>query len=70
MASALAPSPGRRPRIAITCGEPAGIGPEISIRAAWALRETVDAVLIGDDLSPATLAAYRELQASFDRHDH
>ncbi|MFM8468029.1 MAG: 4-hydroxythreonine-4-phosphate dehydrogenase PdxA [Oxalobacteraceae bacterium] len=35
------------PRIAITCGEPAGIGPEISVRAA---REaaTLDVVLIGD----------------------
>jgi len=38
---------GRR-RIAITCGEPAGIGPEISIRAAWQLRESVECVLIGD----------------------
>ncbi|RJF99511.1 4-hydroxythreonine-4-phosphate dehydrogenase PdxA [Noviherbaspirillum saxi] len=37
-----------RPTIAITCGEPAGIGPEISIRAAWALREQVSSVLIGD----------------------
>jgi 4-hydroxythreonine-4-phosphate dehydrogenase len=38
----------KRPTIAITCGEPAGIGPEISIRAAWELREEVCAVLIGD----------------------
>ncbi|WP_151449120.1 4-hydroxythreonine-4-phosphate dehydrogenase PdxA [Lacisediminimonas profundi] len=37
-----------RPRIAVTCGEPAGIGPEISIRAAWALRDSVECVLIGD----------------------
>ena len=37
-----------RPTIAITCGEPAGIGPEISIRAAWELRDDVRAVLIGD----------------------
>lgn len=34
--------------LAVTCGEPAGIGPEIALRAAWALRETVPAVLIGD----------------------
>src|ERR1700752_3752792 len=38
----------QRPRIAITCGEPAGIGPEISIRAAWELRSSIDSVLIGD----------------------
>jgi len=37
-----------RPVIGITCGEPAGIGPEISIRAAWRLRDEVNAVLIGD----------------------
>ncbi|WP_151636786.1 4-hydroxythreonine-4-phosphate dehydrogenase PdxA [Noviherbaspirillum aerium] len=37
-----------RPTIAITCGEPAGIGPEISIRAAWELREEVRSVLVGD----------------------
>lgn len=37
-----------RPTIAITCGEPAGIGPEISIRAAWELRDEVTSVLIGD----------------------
>jgi 4-hydroxythreonine-4-phosphate dehydrogenase len=37
-----------RPTIAITCGEPAGIGPEISIKAAWDLRASVNSVLIGD----------------------
>ncbi len=37
-----------RPIIAVTCGEPAGIGPEIAIRAAWALRAEVNCVLIGD----------------------
>jgi 4-hydroxythreonine-4-phosphate dehydrogenase len=46
-----------RPCIAITTGEPAGIGPEISIRAAWALREQVDCVLLGD-------AAFLALTAS------
>jgi 4-hydroxythreonine-4-phosphate dehydrogenase len=29
-------------------GEPAGIGPEIAIRAAWAMRERVNCVLLGD----------------------
>ncbi len=38
----------QRPTICITTGEPAGIGPEIAIRAAWALREQVDCVLLGD----------------------
>ena len=37
-----------RPTIAITTGEPAGIGPEIALRAAWELRQNVLAVLIGD----------------------
>ncbi|HEX8601906.1 MAG TPA: 4-hydroxythreonine-4-phosphate dehydrogenase PdxA [Pseudoduganella sp.] len=40
--------PGVRPAIAITTGEPAGIGPEISVRAAWAMRERVNCVLLGD----------------------
>ncbi|MGE5652105.1 MAG: 4-hydroxythreonine-4-phosphate dehydrogenase PdxA [Bacillota bacterium] len=38
----------QRPTIAVTCGEPAGIGPEISLRAAWELRAEVNSVLIGD----------------------
>jgi 4-hydroxythreonine-4-phosphate dehydrogenase len=46
-----------RPVIAITCGEPAGIGPEISLRAAWALRESVNCVLIGDSAFLAMSAA-------------
>jgi 4-hydroxythreonine-4-phosphate dehydrogenase len=37
-----------RPVIAITSGEPAGIGPEIALRAAWQLRAEADSVLIGD----------------------
>jgi len=36
------------PVIAITLGEPAGIGPEIALRAAWKLRHDVYPVLIGD----------------------
>ncbi len=38
----------KRPVLAITCGEPAGIGSEIALKAAWALRKDVRAVLIGD----------------------
>lgn len=37
-----------RPTLAITCGEPAGVGPDISIRAAWALRTEIRCVLLGD----------------------
>ena len=36
-----------RPRIAITCGEPAGIGPEIALRAALEVGDA-DCLLIGD----------------------
>lgn len=46
----------KRPTIAITCGEPAGIGPEISIRAAWELRADVKSVLIGDAAFLAMIA--------------
>lgn len=38
----------RLPLLAITVGEPAGIGPEISLRAAWQLRDQCRPVLIGD----------------------
>ena len=44
----LAPARRGRPAIAITVGEPAGIGPEISLRAAWARRHEVNCVLLGD----------------------
>jgi 4-hydroxythreonine-4-phosphate dehydrogenase len=37
-----------RPVVAVTCGEPAGIGPEVALRAAWALRDEVECVLLGD----------------------
>ncbi|MDL2355215.1 MAG: 4-hydroxythreonine-4-phosphate dehydrogenase PdxA [Pseudomonadota bacterium] len=46
-----------RPAIAVTTGEPAGIGPEISLRAAWAMRAEVNCVLLGD-------AAFLALTAS------
>ncbi|MBB3214251.1 4-hydroxythreonine-4-phosphate dehydrogenase [Herbaspirillum sp. Sphag1AN] len=48
MSTQAAVATGSRPTLAITCGEPAGIGPEISIKAAWALRDEVRAVLLGD----------------------
>lgn len=62
----------QRPTIAITCGEPAGIGPEISIRAAWELRCDVRSVLLGDaaflsmlaaDINPAIRLSAISLQA-------
>jgi 4-hydroxythreonine-4-phosphate dehydrogenase len=49
--------PGARPTLAVTVGEPAGIGPEIAIRAAWLLREQARCVLVGD-------AAFLSLTAS------
>lgn len=49
--------PDTRPVIAVTVGEPAGIGPEISIRAASQLRADVRVVLIGDAAYLAMLAA-------------
>ncbi len=63
---------GTRPAIAITTGEPAGIGPEISLRAAWAMRREVNCVLIGDaaflamiagDIDPAIRIAALSTQA-------
>ena len=59
MATSLRPAPAvsPRPTLAITVGEPAGIGPEISIRAAWALRADARCVLVGD-------AAFLSLTAS------
>ena len=64
--------PSRRPVVAVTTGEPAGIGPEISIRAAWSMRAQVNAVLIGDaaflamtaaDIDPAIRVSALSLQA-------
>ncbi|MBV8665340.1 MAG: 4-hydroxythreonine-4-phosphate dehydrogenase PdxA [Burkholderiaceae bacterium] len=54
--SAVGPQ-GRRSRVAVTCGEPAGIGPEIAVRAAWQLRQAVEAVLVGDAAFLALTAA-------------
>lgn len=55
-AAAARRRPGR-PALAVTVGEPAGIGPEISIRAAWARRHEVNCVLLGDAAFLAMLAA-------------
>lgn len=44
-----------RPRIAITCGEPAGIGPEIALRAALEVADA-DCLLIGDAAQIKALA--------------
>lgn len=46
-----------KPVIAITTGEPAGIGPEISIRGAIHCRDTIHPVLIGDYTSLKQLAS-------------
>ncbi len=44
-----------RPRIAITCGEPAGVGPEISLRAAMEIVDS-ELVLLGDATQISDLA--------------
>ncbi|WP_310184471.1 4-hydroxythreonine-4-phosphate dehydrogenase PdxA [Duganella sp. 3397] len=46
-----------RPALAVTVGEPAGIGPEIALRAAWARRHEVNCVLLGDAAFLAMTAA-------------
>ncbi|HZX27651.1 MAG TPA: 4-hydroxythreonine-4-phosphate dehydrogenase, partial [Telluria sp.] len=62
-----------RPAIALTTGEPAGIGPGIALRAAWALRQEINCVLIGDaaflamtaaDIDPAIRVSAISLQAA------
>jgi 4-hydroxythreonine-4-phosphate dehydrogenase len=45
-----------RPRIAISCGEPAGVGPEIALRAAAQMTE-VSCLLIGDARQLQSLAS-------------
>ena len=56
-AATVAATASPRPAIAVTTGEPAGIGPEIALRAAWAMRRQVNCVLLGD-------AAFLALTAS------
>jgi 4-hydroxythreonine-4-phosphate dehydrogenase len=45
-----------QPVLAITTGEPAGIGPEIALKAAWQLREQFRCVLVGNHAWLASLA--------------
>jgi 4-hydroxythreonine-4-phosphate dehydrogenase len=65
-----------RPRIAITCGEPAGIGPEIALRAALDVADA-DCLLIGDSaqikalsmlLAPARVPRAIASAAEFAQH--
>jgi 4-hydroxythreonine-4-phosphate dehydrogenase len=55
--SAALKRPANAITLGITVGEPAGIGPEISIRAAWQLRAELNSVLIGDSAYLAMIAA-------------
>lgn len=57
LSTAAPPGAQQRPVLAVTCGEPAGIGPEVSIRAAWELRSHIKSVLIGDAAFLAMTAA-------------
>ncbi|MCA1790658.1 MAG: 4-hydroxythreonine-4-phosphate dehydrogenase PdxA [Thioalkalivibrio sp.] len=43
-------TPGLKPRIAITMGDPAGVGPEIAVKALWSdeLRELCEPIVVGD----------------------
>ena len=50
------------PRIAITCGEPAGIGPEISLLAAVHNQLLADIVLLGDAAQLKALAVRLQLK--------
>ena len=50
------------PRIAITCGEPAGIGPEISLLAAVHNQALADIVLLGDAAQLKALAVRLQLK--------
>lgn len=44
----MSATPTTLPPLAVTCGDPAGIGPEIALRACAALRGTVPFFLVGD----------------------
>lgn len=57
----------RRPRIALTLGDPAGIGPEIALRAALdeRVRSTLDLVLLGaSSLRPAAIPEWSSTSES------
>ncbi len=63
-------SPFGKPRIAITLGDPAGIGPEITLKAlhAWPHRSKAEILLIGDPEFYSCLA--RNLGVNFSFRDH
>ena len=46
-----------RARVAITCGEPAGIGPEIALRAAQQTRDIAHCLLLGDAAQLKSIAS-------------
>ncbi len=48
VSGSISAAPHSLPVIAVTVGEPAGIGPEIALCAAWKLRHVCRPVLIGD----------------------
>ncbi len=48
MTEPIQPVQASRPVLTLTTGEPAGIGPEISLKAAWQLRSQFTCVLIGN----------------------
>lgn len=58
----MSTSTSKLPRIAITCGEPAGIGPEISLLAAVHHQALADIVLLGDAAQLTALAAGLQLK--------
>jgi 4-hydroxythreonine-4-phosphate dehydrogenase len=58
-----------RPPIALTCGEPAGIGPEIAVKARLALGADVPFFWIGDPAHLPQGAAWAEIGPTAATHD-
>lgn len=56
------------PPIALSCGEPAGVGPEIAVKAAQALAGSVPFFWIGDPRHLPHGAAFTEINAPDDAH--
>ncbi len=59
----------RKAPVALTCGEPAGIGPEIAVKARLALGRDVPFFWIGDVRHLPKGAACTEIGATADTHD-
>jgi len=57
-----------RPLIAITCGEPAGIGPEIAVKAWQALRGDLDLLWLGDPRHLPGGTAYHSVTQAREAH--